>query len=461
MNFTSLLGNNTEQILSSEIISKTHEVLEAYEIARDVYKQAGKALRNAATKVEELGQLLPEDMCIQLPKELLYGLPSTSSSKKSSVQTLSSHKSHATFSLPSVRKRGRKLRRHRRHLVKKIRTQIIESEDEFNDSTSDYNKDSSSNEMGNSKEIILLSDLEYIDDSEEKSESSRSEKLQSNRVPSKTKELEEISPIIGTTIDSKTNESKKGILEPPASNFTTPDLRSDYGLNSKSPELPKWDHMTDKTDEPNRSIDSRLSPISENSFHTSPKMKNASHNDVKKKSESMTSESSVLTNKMNHRYDPYPTPRQQSFESTTSTVSSSMATSGQHATLHSFFLNGLPHQSSDASNWFQEVTKHTYTPQPLSAEDNTLINEFIKYAAPRLKNPRCTQSEIAREIILLSNNTCKMSQGSVSTMMRRISVPKPATTRRAIQNWINNERAKKEHQEKMNLMWKTTNNNWK
>ncbi|CAG8464221.1 6545_t:CDS:2 [Ambispora gerdemannii] len=521
MNFSSLLGNNTKQNLSSEIISKTNEVLEAYKIARDVYKQAGKALRNAATKVDELSQLLPDDMCIQLPKELLYGLPS---SKKLSAQTPSFHKTNTAFSLPFVRKRGKKSRRHRRRqLTKNMRTSIIESEaDEFDDIMSDYHKDSSSNEME-------LSDLEYIDGSEEeKSESSISQTLTIDR---------DILPMIASEIDSKTDESKKRTLEPPTSNFTTPNLRLDisYGLTSsrpKSSELPKCDYYMidiDMTNKPDKlqSNDSQLSPpISENSSQMLPKMKDRKNalyvnelNVVKKRSGSATNKFNALTkprqgasNKVKRRYDPYPSSRKQSFENVKSTSANignfpsyphnifnespshldspenSQATSptatpittptttpittpittptttttttGPHATLHSFFLNGLPHQSADASNWFQEVTKHTYTPQPLSDEDNALIDEFIRYAGPRLKNPRCTQSEIAREIILLSNNTCKMSQGSVSTMMRRISVPKPATTRRAIQNWIDNEKTKKE-QEKLNLMWKTTNNNWK
>ncbi|KAG9305017.1 hypothetical protein G9A89_007420 [Geosiphon pyriformis] len=113
-------------------------------------------------------------------------------------------------------------------------------------------------------------------------------------------------------------------------------------------------------------------------------------------------------------------------------------------TLHSFFLNGVAHRSGSAADWFREAKTHIYTPKPLKPEDHDLIEEFIKYATPRLDNPKCTQSHIAEEIIALSNSdTCKMSQGSVSTMMRRIAVPKPIETRRAIQRWIDKEKSSK------------------
>ncbi|KAG9287323.1 hypothetical protein G9A89_008954 [Geosiphon pyriformis] len=108
----------------------------------------------------------------------------------------------------------------------------------------------------------------------------------------------------------------------------------------------------------------------------------------------------------------------------------------------SFFLNGISHQTTEASNWWQEVTKNIYYPQPLTAEEHTLIDNFIQYAGLRLKDPKCTQSQIANEIIALSNNTCKISQGSVSTMMRRIAVPKPPQTRAAIRNWVEHEKAR-------------------
>ncbi|CAG8518170.1 56_t:CDS:2 [Ambispora gerdemannii] len=488
-----------EEIPNKVIIAKTQEVFQAYHIASEAYKQASEALRNAAQRVEELRKLLPEDMCIQLPSDLLSEFPTKISSDSVSSSPFQQ------IVLPDLR--GVKEKSSRKKLKKRSRKRVRQdiddmkydsndvlvpiggekNENQINKGSSNFTiKDRPAQEIENNKGLENQNSIEirmHKFNSKNTNEVNRNPKKPAEGItlPS-IRTIEKIPGGSNSISTAQTALHHHQSLRSKSASMPTLSLEIPYKSpkNSEAQEISQQFRYLEQLNEQDRKNDQSINsnnptPNQSHLFNKEPRSIRYSNNHGKMpkpryqpyRNRSTPTINTDSTNKF-HKKDPsdssppsfphYPhdifnselsptRPYQQrtpETSTTTSPTTPNTTVSVQQSTIHSFFLDGIPHQSVPASNWFYEVTKHTYTPQPLSAEESELVDDFIKYAGPRLKDPACTQAVIAQEIIDLSNNTCKMAQASVSTMMRRISVPKHPAMRRAIQSWIENERKKSE-----------------
>ncbi|CAG8494333.1 3329_t:CDS:2 [Ambispora leptoticha] len=485
-----------EEIPNKVIIAKTQEVCQAYQVAGEAYKQASEALRNAAQKVEELRQLLPEDMCIQLPSDFLSEFPTRISSASISSSSL-----FQPIVLPDLyggvkekiskkksNKKSKKRVRHSRQMKCDSNSDVLAPiEDGKNENQ--LKKVSSNSairdrprpvqEIENNKEFNTEIENENpIEIRMHKFNSKNTNDVNRNLKKSVEgfRNIEHTSKItlpsiqsIGTNpiitaqpaLHHQSLRSKNSSI--PSLSLEIPYKPSQLPKNSAVQEMTqqfRYSGLLNEHDRKNdRSVNSSNPSMTSNQshlFNSDPRPTRSSNNHGKMVASKSSPSAYLISDQLsfphyphnifNSEHSPIRTTQQHTPETstTTSPTTPNTAVSVQQSTIHSFFLDGIPHQSVPASNWFNEVTKHTYTPQPLSAEESELVEDFIKYAGPRLKDPTCTQAVIAQEIIDLSNNTCKMAQASVSTMMRRISVPKHPAMRRAIQSWIENERKKSE-----------------
>ncbi|CAG8626620.1 5490_t:CDS:2 [Ambispora leptoticha] len=98
--------------------------------------------------------------------------------------------------------------------------------------------------------------------------------------------------------------------------------------------------------------------------------------------------------------------------------------------------------ASPASTSTPIIKKPATTPNPLTAEQHALVDDFLKCLEPRLASGTVSQKGIALEIRKVSGNTSQIVQGTISKLIRRIAVPKDSATIAAIRAWIETEQAK-------------------
>ncbi|KAG9306475.1 hypothetical protein G9A89_003269 [Geosiphon pyriformis] len=468
MSDSSLLEVEQEQY----IVEKTQEVLEAYAKAGKAFKLASKTLKNASQKVKELRKLLPKDMCIQIPTDLSNNFTSS---------TLDWQREFFVKSFYEQDKNQEKRKRSQSPTVTISSSSEHEDlEDEFmqivESSQSAYDIQQGVDLSETEDEISLQSSSDFDVRSGRKNQNFLLETEFPARFDRKTKKShmataidmkkmqDTISPVRSGAMDSSSHKEFLG----PANQkpHSTPMNSSSHGRSinrSQHNHMPPpiysfWDTMgqINKCQKVSNSLTKRSSSTfhrlsksedftskSKDRFEPYQKEQNQKHNNNQRNSNDFQFTFPHYPHNIFHQYNS-DSSIAQAPKSSNSGEASDKSNNGQGPTLQSFFLNGLPHQTTSASKWWNDVTKSTYSPQPLTMEENALTDDFIKYAGPRLKNPKCTQAQIASEIIALSNNTCKMSQGSVSTMMRRISVPKPQRTRTAIRKWLEYEKRRQE-----------------
>ncbi|CAG8543999.1 728_t:CDS:2 [Ambispora gerdemannii] len=381
---------------TAEIVRKTEEVIRAY-------REAGHALRYVSQVVGELQKILPEDMCIRLPTGLLNGPPSTEL-----------------------------------HLPDEIRK---------NDLLRKFKKSSTAaniNTAANSNPTPPPNYGEFIMDIDPKPQKFRP--IAPTIITNSS-----INAIIHHDNSSDRKSSSKEIL--PHKSFES---------TIKFPECVKEEEEQEDELLPRKPLSSnghshhrRRSLKSSKKIKSSSKSKNR-HQPYERLSASSTDDESseipkeFFAMKMNFNSD------KSSIMSTHSRMEKYQKSrrkkekrpkKQQQIARHSPPSDDEAFDSTSPGTTTSNnsiIKKPTTTPNPLTAEQHALVDDFLKCLEPRLASGTVSQKGIALEIRQVSGNTSQIVQGTISKLIRKIAVPKDSATIAAIRAWIETEQAKNE-----------------